>query len=147
VQSQEEIVVPSDESSPSGEAVQSQEEIVVPSDESSPSEDASASQSEEATASEAESTPSDEPPAEAETDPEVDQNPEEQVKAGTSDPDHRSTDAAQRDSGGSVSAMPDTAMTISGTDTGIGGLLAAIGVLLIVVAHAGTRRERTLPTA
>jgi hypothetical protein len=32
-------------------------------------------------------------------------------------------------------------------NTGLSGILAAIGVLLIVVAHAGTRRERTLPTA
>jgi hypothetical protein len=38
--------------------------------------------------------------------------------------------------------LPDTSMPI-----GESGVLATIGLLLILAAHAGTRRERQLPAA
>ncbi|HEX6128428.1 MAG TPA: hypothetical protein VF071_05325 [Candidatus Limnocylindria bacterium] len=44
--------------------------------------------------------------------------------------------------GGSGSLLPDTALPINES-----GVLATIGILLILAAHVGTRRERQLPAA
>jgi hypothetical protein len=44
--------------------------------------------------------------------------------------------------GGSGPMLPDTALPINQS-----GVLATIGVLLILAAHVGTRRERQLPAA
>jgi hypothetical protein len=120
---------PSDEVLPSGKATPSDE--VLPSGEATPSDEVAAPNDEESTpGSEAGNTGND---------PDPSQQPEGQVKAGTSDPDHGTE--------GSVGSIPDTATAAGSADAGLGGILAAIGVLLIVIAHAGTRSERILPTA
>ena len=74
------------------------------------------------------------------------QQPEGEVKGGTSHDDNASGEASQSGGTGNGS-IPDTAVTSTDLNTGLGGILAAIGVLLIVIAHAGTWRERHLPTA
>ena len=142
--SQEEST-PSDDESPSEEASPSQEES-TPSDDESPSQEASPSQ-EESTPSDGESPSADPSPSQDEepSSPDPDQEPEGEVKAGN--PDHgfgSGTGGHQAPAEGGVSALPDTATSTPVTESGV---LATIGVLLILVAHAGTRRVRTLPSA
>jgi hypothetical protein len=142
---------PSDASSPSEESTPSDEEAdpeggassedEIPSEDEAPSQDEAPSE-DEAPASDSEQ-PSDESTPdngadEHAGDPGASQQPEGQVKSGTS---------RDGESGGTGSGIPDTATAADVVNTGLSGILAAIGVLLIVVAHAGTRRERTLPTA
>ncbi|HEX6655171.1 MAG TPA: hypothetical protein VF153_03060 [Candidatus Limnocylindria bacterium] len=141
---------PSDEEAPSDESTPSDEETdpeggassedVPPSDDESPSDEESAPSAEE-------STPDDQSPAESGGEPDQGgQQPEGEVKGGTSRDNEGSDDASQSGGIGNGS-IPDTSVTSTDLNTGLGGVLAAIGVLLIVIAHAGTRRERHLPTA
>ena len=147
---------PSDDESPSEEPSPSQDES-TPSDDESPSEEPSPSQdestpsddespSEEPSPSQDESTPSDDESPSEEPSLDPSQQPEQDVKGGN--PDHHGIGSGGGAQGapaeGGSSVLPDTATS---TPTSESGVLATIGVLLILVALAGTRRERTLPSA
>jgi hypothetical protein len=159
---------PSDESTPSGESTPSDEaapsgDETTPSDESTPSDEAvpsgdetTPSGDEQSTPSDEETTPSDdetvpsddEQPAPTDEEPGNEQTPEQEVKAGNPDTDPQPVDGSVAGAGSGPS-IPDTAMpgpAIPGNG-GLSAILVAIGLLLIVIAHAGTRRERELPTA
>ena len=149
---------PSDEQPPADEETPPSDEETPPSDEEtgeggassedeppSNEEQPPADQDEASDPSDDASDPGDEAPAEN-GDPDPAQQPEGQVKGSNShDGSQGSVDARQ--SNGGTTAMPDTSTVDIGLNTGPGGALAAIGILLIVLAHAGTRRERHLPTA
>jgi len=51
-------------------------------------------------------------------------------------------DVQSGNSGGGSDFLPDTAIPVTES-----GVLATIGLLLILAAHAGSRRERQLPAA
>jgi hypothetical protein len=122
---------PSDEETPGGEE-QSQDQT-PPTDESQPSDEAAPTD---------ESTPTDQEDPDA-TD-EAAPTPEEDVLAGNESPvappQAPEGDAAPAASG--ATELPDTALPVQPS-----GVLATIGVLLIIAAHVGTRRARSLPTA
>jgi hypothetical protein len=126
----------SDEATPTDEAAPSNE--ATPTDEAAPSNEATPSD---------QSTPSDEAVPSNEAAPGAGnsgQTPESQVKGGNpeSGVGPGATGSNHAPAQGGESFLPDTAIPVSQS-----GVLAAIGVLLIIAAHAGTRRERQLPTA
>ena len=119
-------------------------------DETPPSQDETPPSQDETPPSQDETPPSQDetPPSQDENggDPDPGQQPEQEVESGTSHDGNGSVDGSQS-GGGPASDLPDTAAADSVPSTGLGGALAATGILLIVIAHAGTRRERLLPTA
>jgi hypothetical protein len=130
-------------------ACEPEDELVDPSndpaasDEESPS--VASSPSGEASPSQDESQPSDEAlPSNGEESAPAD--PEQEVQAGNPEQgSHPGTSGGhQAPAQDGPSALPDTATS---TSTKQSGVLATIGVLLILAAHAGTRRQRTLPSA
>jgi hypothetical protein len=150
---------PSDDSSPSQAASPSDEPTPTPTasptDEGAPSDDSSPSQA--ASPSQA-SSPSNEPTPTPSSEPtdepsqEVapshepaasnEPTPEQEVQHGnppSSSPEDGVTGPA---TGTGTHALPDTSVSVSES-----GVLAAIGVMLILAAHVGTRRKRSLPTA
>jgi hypothetical protein len=146
---------PSDEESTASdeESTASDEESTPSDEESTPSDEESTPSDEESTPSDEESTPSDEEstPSDEESTPSDEDNgdqggsavePEGQIKGGNpeSTVDEEGVDAAL--GGDGVAELPDTAIPVNQS-----GVLATIGVLLIIAAHAGTRRERQLPSA
>jgi hypothetical protein len=133
---------PSQETSPSEEAAPSEE--ASPSQETSPSQEAAPSQetspSQEAAPSQ-ETSPSQE--AAPSTEPTASPAPEQEVQHGNppvSSP--AESGVAAPATGGVVPVLPDTAIPVSES-----GVLATIGVMLIIAAHMGSRRKRSLPTA
>lgn len=122
---------PTDEADPSGE--EQSEDQTPPTDESPPANEA-------APTDEATPTDQEDPDAIDEAAP----TPEEDVLAGNegpvAPPQAPEGDAAPAASG--ATELPDTALPVQPS-----GVLATIGVLLIIAAHVGTRRARSLPTA
>jgi hypothetical protein len=127
---EEEESDPSQEQSPSQESDPSQEQ--EPSEEQSPSQEPDPSQ---------DSDPSQEPDPSQESDPSQGANPSDEVGPGeesTNPPVEQ--DVQSGTSGGGSDVLPDTAIPVTES-----GVLATIGLLLILAAHAGSRRERQLP--
>jgi hypothetical protein len=137
-------VAPTDDSSPSQAASPSDEptptptasptDEVAPTDDSSPSQ--AASPSDEPTPTDEVAAPSLEPAASSEP------TPEQEVQHGnppSGSPEDGVTGPA---TGTGTHTLPDTSVSVSES-----GVLAAIGVMLIIAAHVGTRRKRSLPTA
>jgi hypothetical protein len=91
--------------------------------------------------------PNDTPPVEEDPDAtdDEDPSPEDDVLGGNpgpvASPPASEGDAAPVADGGAAE-LPDTSIPVQPS-----GVLATIGVLLIIVAHMGTRRARSLPTA
>ena len=77
------------------------------------------------------------PPSQGQTPPNQDQEGESGILAGNSNPvvENPAPDGAVA-TGGATTTLPDTSIPL-----GSSGVLAAMGLLLIVAAHAGTRRR------
>jgi hypothetical protein len=119
---------------PTASATASPTDEVAPTDDSSPSQ--AASPSDEPTPTEEVAAPSQEPAASGEP------TPEQEVQHGnppSGSPEDGVTGPA---TGTGTHTLPDTSVSVSES-----GVLAAIGVMLIIAAHVGTRRKRSLPTA
>jgi hypothetical protein len=136
---------PSVDASPSqDESTPSDEEVVTPSDEEvvTPSDEEVVTPSDEEVV-----TPSDEEvvtPSDEEVVTPSDEDPEGEVKGGNPEPGNGrgGTESDIAPGTGGATELPDTAIPVSQS-----GVLATIGVLLIIAAHSGTRRERQLPSA
>jgi hypothetical protein len=123
-----------DEDPPSEDETPPSEDQTPPSgDETPPSED-------ETPPSEDETPPSQDavPPSQDQTPPSQDQNGESGILAGNPNPpvvENPAPDGVVA-TGGATTTLPDTSIPL-----GLSGVLAAMGLLLIVAAHAGTRRR------
>jgi hypothetical protein len=109
-------------------------------DETPPSEDQTPPSEDETPPSEDESPPSQNavPPSQDQTPPSQDQNGESGILAGNPNPpvvENPAPDGVVA-TGGATTTLPDTSIPL-----GLSGVLAAMGLLLIVAAHAGTRRR------
>jgi hypothetical protein len=154
--SDEEVATPTDEeSTPTDQESAPSDEESTPSDEeaATPTDDESTPTDQESAPSDEESTPSDEEAATPTDDESGEQGgsgqePEGQVKGGNPDssPATGSDAVDPAVASGGAAALPDTAIPVN-IPVRQSGVLATIGVLLIIAAHAGTRRTRQLPSA
>ncbi len=124
-----EVTVPSDDPTPTPTPTPTPSEVTAPSDDPTPTPTPTPS---EVTA------PSDDPT------PTPTQSPVEQdVEGSQSTPaPSQAEQEVQAGQSGPATSLPDTAVPVTES-----GVLATIGLLLIIAAHAGTRRERQLPVA
>lgn len=123
---------PTEEAAPSGEESVLGEEQTPPTDESEPSGEAAPTD---------EASPAEENPDATD---EAAPTPEEGILAGNPNP-VASPEAPEGDAapaGNGATELPDTSLPVQPS-----GVLATIGVLLIIAAHVGTRRARLLPAA
>jgi len=152
----QEVVSPSDEETPpSFEETPATDEETPPSDEETPATDEEVPPSEDVTPPSDEETPPSDgetPPVDEEVPPSEDVTPPSEEEAPAS-PEEGEGDVlpgipAPRDLGtapeadvaaGGATTLPDTAVSLESS-----GVLAALGLLLIVAAHAGTRRRPVL---
>ena len=123
---------PTDEAAPSGDEEVQGEEQTPPTDEAEPTDEAAPTD---------EAGPDEENPDETD---EAAPTPEEDVLAGNpgpvASPETPEGGAAPADGG--ATELPDTSIPAQSS-----GVLATIGVLLIIAAHRGARRTRSLPAA
>ncbi|HEX9634371.1 MAG TPA: hypothetical protein VGB34_02680 [Candidatus Limnocylindria bacterium] len=139
--SEDETPPSEDETPPSQDAVPPSQDQTPPSEEQTPpSGDETPPSGDETPPSEDESPPSQNavPPSQDQTPPSQDQNGESGILAGNPNPpvvENPAPDGVVA-TGGATTTLPDTSIPL-----GLSGVLAAMGLLLIVAAHAGTRRR------
>jgi hypothetical protein len=141
--SQDEAPPSQDEAPPTDEEAPPSDEEAPPSDEEAPPSDEEAPPSQdEAPPTDEEAPPTDEeaPPSDEEAPPSDEEAPPSDEEAPPSEPPTTAPEGAVEagtsgQHGGS--SLPDTAIPLEST-----GMLAALGLLMIVAAHAGTKRRQ-----